>query len=332
MLAPERTATPIQLGVVDGATVVAGDGATVVEVEGGTIVEVGGATVVGGVGTVVEVEGGTVVEVDGATVVVVVVVESRPWPALSERPQLAVAGIIASNAVPPISNRIELTRIGPPSGPPAVPLPPPLIDREARSLERPRVIAGHSVFERPTSYSSIQMDDDQIVEESPEQVLVRLERHRESLQRRSAANSAPRVATADPIAPAIAMPPSPVAHAARSRIAQPERPALELAGRGTANIVTDELLPMPRPISRDAARHWRRLAQSVLWKELLGVALAMFGVWLVILSSIQLNANVAGGSEIALAALGVIAAMRRVPLALWWTLGIVVGGTLVHFS
>jgi hypothetical protein len=329
MLAPDGTATPIQLGVVDGATVVAGDGATVVEVGGGTVVEVGGGTVVEvGGGTVVEVEGGTVVEVDGATVVVVV----RPWPALSERPQLAVAGIIASNAVPPRSNRIELTRIGPPSGPPAVPLPPPLIDREARSLERPRVIAGHSVFERPTSYSSIQMDDDQIVEESPEQVLVRLERHRESLQRRSAANSAPRVATADPIAPAIAVPSSPVVHAARSRIAQPERPALELAGRGTANIVTDELLPMPRPISPDAARHWRRLDQSVLWRELLGVALAMFGVSLVILSSIQLNANVAGGSEIALAALGVIAAMRRVPLALWWTLGIVVGGTLVHFS
>lgn len=123
MLAPEGTATPIQL-VVDGATVVAGDGATVVEVEGGTVVEVGGATVVGGVGTVVEVEGGTVVEVDGAAVVVVVVL--RPWPALSERPQLAVAGIIASNAVPPISNRIELTRIGPPSDPSAVPLPPPL--------------------------------------------------------------------------------------------------------------------------------------------------------------------------------------------------------------
>ena len=176
------------------------------------------------------------------------------------------------------------------------------------------------------------MDDDQIVEESPEQVLARLERHRESLQRRSAAKSASRVATEDPIGPAIAMPPYPVVHAARSRIAQPERPALPLAGRGTANIGTDELLPMSRPISRDAARHWRRLDQSALWRELLGVALAMFGVWLVIVSSVQLNTNVAGGSEIALAAVGVIAAMRRVPLALWWTLGIVVGGTLVHFS
>lgn len=85
-------------------------------------------------------------------------------------------------------------------------------------------------------------------------------------------------------------------------------------------------------MSPDPARYWRRLDQSVLWRELLGVALAMFGVWLVILSSMQFNANVAGGSEIALAALGVIAAMRRLPLALWWTLGIVVGGTLVHFS
>ena len=113
MLAPEGTATPIQPGVADGATVGAGDGATVVEVEGGTVVAGAGASVVEvDGGTVVAGAGATVVEVDGAAVDVVVVL--RQWPALSERPQLAVAGIIASNAVPPISNRIELARIGPP--------------------------------------------------------------------------------------------------------------------------------------------------------------------------------------------------------------------------
>ena len=175
------------------------------------------------------------------------------------------------------------------------------------------------------------MDDDQIVDESPEQVLARLERHRESL-RQSAATVASGVATADPpTAAAIAMRASPVVHAVRSRITRPERPAPQLAGRASVNVVTDELLPVSRPISLEA-QLWRRLDQSVLWKELLGVALAMVSVWLVILSSMHFNANVAGGSDIALAALGVIAAMRRLPLAVWWTLGIVVGGTLVHLS
>jgi hypothetical protein len=63
-----------------------------------------------------------------------------------------------------------------------------------------------------------------------------------------------------------------------------------------------------------------------------GQSLAVVGVLLGVLCYHLLAVNIATGVVIVVAALGLVAKARRVPFALWCTLGIVIGGALGRWS
>jgi hypothetical protein len=121
-------------------------------------------------------------------------------------------------------------------------------------------------------------DDDENVEESPEQILARLVRYRDSL------NHAPEF---------------------------PAAPARVWSHAGAAR------------------RAWTR---STVPATIVGQLLAVIACALAVRAFEQFDHTVAleivGGT----AAVGLIAALRRVPLALWLTVGVVVGGVLGRWS
>ncbi|HEY5077250.1 MAG TPA: hypothetical protein VIJ48_07090 [Acidimicrobiia bacterium] len=62
--------------------------------------------------------------------------------------------------------------------------------------------------------------------------------------------------------------------------------------------------------------------------HVLAVIACVFGV----LCFEHLDHAVAGAVVAGAAAIGLVASTRRVPLALWWTLGVVIGGALGRWS
>jgi methyl coenzyme M reductase subunit C-like uncharacterized protein (methanogenesis marker protein 7) len=65
---------------------------------------------------------------------------------------------------------------------------------------------------------------------------------------------------------------------------------------------------------------------------LVGHLLAVLGCAIAVLAFEHAAAYVAEGVVAVGAAAGLIALARRVPLAVWWTLGVVVGGALGRWS
>ena len=131
-------------------------------------------------------------------------------------------------------------------------------------------------------------DDDGNVEESPEEVLARLIRYRDSLHR------APSAPWAGEVAP----------------------------GSGSASTRVWNHVDAAR-------RYWTR---SSVPATLAGQFLAVVACALAVGAFEQFDRTVAVELVGGAAAVGLVAASRRVPLALWLTLGVVVGGLLGLWS
>jgi len=65
---------------------------------------------------------------------------------------------------------------------------------------------------------------------------------------------------------------------------------------------------------------------------LLGLLCSVGGCVLAVLAFERLEPGVAFGIVGAMVAAGLIAAARRVPVALWWTIGVLIGGALGRWS
>jgi hypothetical protein len=155
------------------------------------------------------------------------------------------------------------------------------------------------------------------VEESPEQVLARLARHRDSLVR---ANRLP-TSSAPPAAPSpVPQPPAVIPPTSKS-------PAPIPAGVIEHRSPT-EFIP-PSPFSSE---HGWRPAQSAVLITLLGLFLAVVACALSVFAFALFGAGVALGLVGAMTAAGLAAAMRRVPVALWWTAGALIGCVLGLWS
>jgi hypothetical protein len=171
-------------------------------------------------------------------------------------------------------------------------------------------------------------DDNDAVEESPEQVLARLARYTESLRR---ASPSPIDGSAPP-----ALPP-----ALRARFAA----APPVVSPPSARVVTT---PTPPPangvaqtqnLSGAEARDWRysaerarRLSTSALRATLFGQLLAAVACVGVVAAFVRLDRPVAYAIVAVMVAGGAIAVVRRIPLALWWTFGVLLGAMLGMWS
>jgi hypothetical protein len=164
-------------------------------------------------------------------------------------------------------------------------------------------------------------DDDGSVEESPEQVLARLERYRDSLLRGTSGGAPFNGATS---ARTATLPPTP--HL-RLRTAGPEaRAAAWSAARQAEAVATPERKWDYSPDSK-----WRQTRNAVP-ATVFGQFLAVVACTLAVVAFERFDATVAIELVAAGAVVGVLAATRRVPLALWWTFGIVLGGVLGRWS
>ena len=134
------------------------------------------------------------------------------------------------------------------------------------------------------------------MEESPEQVLARLARYRDSLK----------ATHRDPV-------------------------AVWDAG--------DRFRAEPRVEPAPPSRAWRYspgaelgLTLSSVRTTLVGHLLAVLGCAFMVLAFEHASALIAEGVVVVAAAAGLVALVRRVPLAVWWTLGVVIGGALGRWS
>jgi hypothetical protein len=172
-------------------------------------------------------------------------------------------------------------------------------------------------------------DDDENVEETPEQVLARLVRYRDSLHpdalnRDGSPNGAPASRVMS-----VGTAPRPPAPALRARTPGPDaRAAAKVAEREAEAEAVGAL-----------EREWRYSSESKWGQIRSAVPATVFGQFLAVLTCTltlvafeQFDATVAIALVAAGAAVGVLAAVRRIPLALWWTFGIVLGGVLGRWS
>ena len=109
----------------------------------------------------------------------------------------------------------------------------------------------------------------------------------------------------------------------------PESPVVH---RGAVDGAGDELLPESARVGRYSPGSEHATTLGTLRATLFGHLLAVFGCALAVLAFERLDSNVALGIVIAATAAGVVAVARRVPLAVWLTLGVVVGGVLGRWS
>jgi hypothetical protein len=131
------------------------------------------------------------------------------------------------------------------------------------------------------------------MEETPEQVLARLERY------------AARIGVAAPAA-------------------VPPRPVAPPAGRAAPTAPVQARF-VPAPIAT-RPELWRIAIEAMGYVVGLGCCLAA------IFAFQRLDRTVASVTIAALVLAGVIATMRRFPLALWWTLGFAIGGIIARLS
>ena len=99
-----------------------------------------------------------------------------------------------------------------------------------------------------------------------------------------------------------------------------------------AATAADELLPAPARAGRYSPGSEHATTLGTLQATLFGHLFAVLGCALAVLAFERLDSNVAFGVVIAVTAAGVVAVARRVPLAVWLTLGVVVGGVLGRWS
>jgi hypothetical protein len=179
------------------------------------------------------------------------------------------------------------------------------------------------------------------VQETPEQVLARLVRYRDSL------NRAPNGAAANGAAAISAPAPAPTNHAGPKPVPRnntgsaPPAPSLRIRTPGpdaraaawdAAQQAETATLPAPdREWNYSPDSKWRQTT-SVVPATVFGQFLAVLACTLAVLAFEELDATLALRLVAAGAVVGLIAAARRVPLALWWTFGVILGGVLGRWS
>lgn len=166
-------------------------------------------------------------------------------------------------------------------------------------------------------------DDDGSVQDSPEEILARLIRYRDSLNGHSSHTPAGLAAVGSPAVG------SPRAPSLRLRTPGPDARAAERgAGRPeTEGVVT----PAEREWRHSRDTRWRQTRDAVP-ATVFGQFLAVLACTLAVVAFERFATTVALEVVAAAAAVGLLAAARRIPLALWWTFGVVLGGVLGRWS
>ena len=169
------------------------------------------------------------------------------------------------------------------------------------------------------------------MEETPEQVLARLARYRDSLQRPPSST----ITGSPPVSSAAAR--SSIALAQRS--IRDARSSLEAARRPDEPAAPSAVLGGEVRVV-EPSRSWQLTrggqgvwaGQSAVLATLLGQVLAAVACVIALLAYMHLGPNTAIAIVGVLAIAGAVAAWRRVPLALWWMLGLVLGAAVGRWS
>jgi hypothetical protein len=163
-------------------------------------------------------------------------------------------------------------------------------------------------------------DDDGTVEESPEQVLARLVRYADRLNGAGSVGAAPNGdAEATVTAPPVL------------RLRTPGPDARAAAWGGAQDAATEGVSAPQREWRYSPDSMWRQTRAAVP-ATVFGQFLAVLACTLAVVAFEQFDATVAVELVAAGALVGVLAAARRVPLALWWTFGVLLGGVLGRWS
>jgi hypothetical protein len=141
--------------------------------------------------------------------------------------------------------------------------------------------------------SGVVPGDNRRVEESPEQVLARLARYRDSLNR---------------------------------------APGSPVAVWGAADRAAAEPVAASSRVRRYSPGRELSMTLSTVQTTLVGHLLAVLGCTFAVFAFEHSSSSVAAGVVLAATAMGLFALARRVPLAVWWTLGVVIGGALGLWS
>jgi hypothetical protein len=151
------------------------------------------------------------------------------------------------------------------------------------------------------------------VEESPEQVLARLVRYRDSLNRpsRSPIGGAPR----------------PPVHGRRPTVAG--SPVVVL---GAGDRVGSEAVPASPRVWRYSRGRELGMSLSTVRATLVGHLVAVIGCAFAVIAFERASSAIAVAVVVVAIASGLTALARRVPLAIWWTLGVVIGAALGRWS
>jgi hypothetical protein len=97
---------------------------------------------------------------------------------------------------------------------------------------------------------------------------------------------------------------------------------------GNSGATPTEFIP---PGARAVGGVWR-LTQSAVLVTLFGLFLAALAAAVAILAYEHASSGVALVVVGVMTAGGLVAAARRIPTAMWWTIGAVIGGVLGHWS
>jgi len=139
------------------------------------------------------------------------------------------------------------------------------------------------------------------VEETPEEVLARLARHRDSLLK----------GARSPLHTSIPLSPTQAAYRYKGRE------------------VVDDHIPVPFEAEWSGDR-WQ--TRSGLSAAVAGPAVEMVACGLTVFAFVQFRGVTADAVAFGMAMAGVVAAARHVPLSLWWAIGVVLGAALVRIS
>jgi hypothetical protein len=165
------------------------------------------------------------------------------------------------------------------------------------------------------------------VDESPEQVLARLARHRDAVfQSRGLPVST------DPRPSSFVSRQQATHRAAPTTTTRSPSPAAAAAAPvavwDSDAAASSEFIP---PGIHRAGSGWR-LSQSAVLVTIFGLLLAATAAAVAVLAFERLSTGVALGIVGIMGVGGLVAATRRVPTAMWWTIGALIGGALGRWS
>jgi len=164
------------------------------------------------------------------------------------------------------------------------------------------------------------------VEESPEQVLARLARHRDSVHR--ARDVAIPGETRPPLPGSRPTGPRPAPPVPRPADPRPVRTAPPVGAWVSAQPTPTEFIP---PGFHSSDLGWQ-LSQSPVLVTIFGLLLAVVASAAAVLSFEELSATAAFAVVGVMVLGGLAATAKRIPAALWWTVGALIGGALGRWS